>query len=325
MHARVYAGTVGWGVWHSDDLGETWKQTWSEGELYPESRVWALSSHPERPGLVWAGTDQGIFRLDEAQRRWAHVRSPADGRCVWALAQSPRRADVIVAGTNPAGLFQSDDGGGSWRELGAKFAASCPFIGRPRVTRIRFDPLDARTLWASAEIDAVHRSRDGGASFERMGEGFRFPDIHDVVPLVERGRRKLLAATAVGLYASHDDGATWEWRKLDSPWQYMRAVEPRADGSGVVFLCNGDGPPGSCGRLLRSRDFGESFEDALLPGPLNSTPWHVATHASDPDLLFACTNLGQLFRSRDGGERWERLPRELGEVRMLHWHPGAGA
>ncbi|UUZ77190.1 hypothetical protein LP414_07725 [Polaromonas sp. P1(28)-13] len=56
-----------------------------------------------------------------------------------------------------------------------------------------------------------------------------------------------------------------------------------------------------------------------MPGPLNSTVWCVATHASNPLLLFVCTNLGQLFRSTDGGDSWTRLPHEFGELRSLHW------
>ena len=47
----------------------------------------------------------------------------------------------------------------------------------------------------------------------------------------------------------------------------------------------------------------------------------VVTHAADPHLLYACTNLGQLFRSDDGGNTWTRLEREFGEVRALHWRP----
>jgi hypothetical protein len=31
------------------------------------------------------------------------------------------------------------------------------------------------------------------------------------------------------------------------------------------------------------------------------------------------TNLGQLYRSQDGGEHWQRLPHEFGEIRALHW------
>jgi hypothetical protein len=56
-----------------------------------------------------------------------------------------------------------------------------------------------------------------------------------------------------------------------------------------------------------------------LPGEINSTVWCVAMNASDPLLIFICTNLGQLFRSTDGGEHFERLPHEFGELRTLHW------
>ena len=56
-----------------------------------------------------------------------------------------------------------------------------------------------------------------------------------------------------------------------------------------------------------------------LPGPLESTVWCVAVNAADPMLIFVCTNLGELFRSTDGGESWTRLPHVFGELRALHW------
>jgi hypothetical protein len=49
--------------------------------------------------------------------------------------------------------------------------------------------------------------------------------------------------------------------------------------------------------------------------------WCVATNAADPMLIFVCTNLGELFRSADGGESWTRLPHLFGELRALHWRP----
>jgi photosystem II stability/assembly factor-like uncharacterized protein len=119
---------------------------------------------------------------------------------------------------------------------------------------------------------------------------------------------------------SRDDGDSWTHLPLDSPWQYCRGIVARADGK-VLFLTNGNGPPGSTGRLLRSRDDGVTWEDAGLPGELNSTPWCVATNAADPMLVFAVTNLGQLFRSDNGGETWRKLQREFGEVRSLLWRP----
>ena len=134
------------------------------------------------------------------------------------------------------------------------------------------------------------------------------------------GRRKLLAATALGLYYSNDDGDSWERQELESPWQYTRGIEAKANRDGTVFLCNGNGPLGSKGRLLRSRDWGDTWEDANLLGPTNSTPWTVATNEHDADVMFCCTNLGQIYRSTDGGNEWVKLPREFGEIRTMMWH-----
>jgi|TARA_Y100000310_G_scaffold277758_2_gene295753 ligand-binding sensor domain-containing protein len=314
--AKLYAGTVGWGVWVSDDLGESWDFAFKG--LYTECRIWALSSHDREAGVVWAGSDRGLLRQDPDGNA-VHVPSPADDASIWAVAQSPSDPNTILIGTHPGALYRSDDGGDSFRQLPIELVDSCPFIGKPRVTRIRFDPIDEDTIWVSVEIDAIHRSRDGGKSWVKLDNGFRFPDIHDLAVIDDNGR-KLLAATAVGLYLSDDDGDTWTWHKLDSEWQYCRGIKPKADDSAVVFLCNGDGPPGSEGILWRSDDHGESWQDANL-GPTNSTPWMVATHPEDPDLIFCCTNLGQIFRSTDGGDRWQKLARELGEIRTLLWHP----
>ena len=315
---NLYVGTSGLSVWFSRDLGETWKRPYSESGLYLESRVWALSGHDSMPGQVLAGTDSGLYRWDEAAQHWTHLPSPMDDRCIWALAQAPGNPALILAGTHPAGLFRSDDGGESWRKLQIDFAEQCIFIGKPRVTRILFDPAGSDTIWISVEIDGVYRSDDGGESWRRVTDGLISDDVHDLA-VVGGG---LFATTNKGLHRSADGGDAWELQKLDSDWQYTRAIKPRADDRGTVFLANGNGPPGSTGRLLRSRDGGGSWQDAGLPGALNSTPWCIATNPQDPLLIFVCTNLGQLFRSTDGGEAWTRLGHEFGEVRSIHWQPG---
>ena len=99
MDVKLYAGTIGWGVWASDDLGDSWDFQYAEGGMYAESRVWALSSHPAEPGALWAGTDSGLYRLDEAAGRWTHVPSPADGACTWALGKSAGRVRVGIRRT----------------------------------------------------------------------------------------------------------------------------------------------------------------------------------------------------------------------------------
>ena len=60
MTPRLYIGTAGLSVWYSDDLGETLQRFWGASGMYSETRVWALSAHPERPGDLLAGTDRGV-------------------------------------------------------------------------------------------------------------------------------------------------------------------------------------------------------------------------------------------------------------------------
>jgi photosystem II stability/assembly factor-like uncharacterized protein len=58
-----------------------------------------------------------------------------------------------------------------------------------------------------------------------------------------------------------------------------------------------------------------------LPGEVESSVYFLATDPSDPNLIFAATALGQLYRSSDGGEHWTALKRRLGEIRALLWVP----
>jgi photosystem II stability/assembly factor-like uncharacterized protein len=241
---------------------------------------------------------------------------------VWAVAVDPKDPDMLIAGTRPASFWRSADAGRSWQQLQAPGLAqfSEQNMGPTRVTQILFDPVDDGTVWASVEIGSIYRSKDRGQTWERKDAGLVSGDVHGLAVIaLPGGSKALLATTNRGLHRSEDDGESWQLQDLPSPWPYTRGVQPRADNSGVVFLANGNGPPGNDGFLLRSRDHGRSWEDAKLPGTLESSVWCIATDAADPMLIFVCTNLGELFRSTDGGESWTRLPHVFGELRALHW------
>jgi len=62
--------------------------------------------------------------------------------------------------------------------------------------------------------------------------------------------------------------------------------------------------------IYRSQDRGASFE--RMDSPMNGLPvWKVALDPVDPNILFAGIRPAVLFRSRDGGQRWEKLAVEM--------------
>jgi photosystem II stability/assembly factor-like uncharacterized protein len=185
-----------------------------------------------------------------------------------------------------------------------------------------FDPKDHNTIWAVVEIGGVYRSTDRGETWELKTTGLVSADMHGIVIVHDQSGKKILYATTNrGLHRSTDNGESWVFQALDAPWQYTRGIVARTDNDAVIFLTNGNGPPGNTGKLWRSEDYGYTWKELTLPGALNSTPWAVATHPHNPDVLFTYTNLGQLFRSEDGGDHWQRLPHEFGELRTLYWRP----
>jgi photosystem II stability/assembly factor-like uncharacterized protein len=323
MNTKAYAASVGHSVWFSQDHGEKWARAHTHlGGIYNESRCWCVSTHPAQPGVVLSGTDQGIYRWDPVENKWIHLPSELDSLQVLQLEQAPWDPDFILAGTRPAGVYRSIDAGQTWSRLALGNAVECSFINTPRVTSIHFDPRDRDTLWVTIEIDAIWRSRDRGATWERLGNGLLTDDVHTVALIDELGGRRILVATEEGLHRSDDEGRNFYPVPVpQAPWPYFRAMVARADRTGVLFLAIGDRPSGETGMLLRSRDWGETWADAGLPKPVNSTIWSIGTNVADPLLIYCCTIFGQVFRSSDGGENWTKLVRELGELRMITWAP----
>jgi photosystem II stability/assembly factor-like uncharacterized protein len=192
-----------------------------------------------------------------------------------------------------------------------------------RVTTLVYDPREPETIWAGVEIDGLRRSRDEGRTWQAIGQGLSSRDIHALAIVPANGREKrLLASTNNDVNLSTDDGETWQPLQLAKtlPWSYFRGLGQFPDRPEVVLLGNGDGPPGSAGTVARSPDAGATWQVAL-PARANSTIWNFAFHASDPELVYASSVSGEVYRSVDRGHTWVKLEREFGEIRALAWTP----
>jgi photosystem II stability/assembly factor-like uncharacterized protein len=252
------------------------------------------------------------------------VDSPLDGRQIWSLLVLAGDPKVLIAGTCPSRLFRSEDAGRTWSEASVSILQECPRIMHTRVTSLLADPQEPHTVWAGVEIDGIFRSRDAGESWQPVGKGLSSRDIHALAIVPENGRpKRLVAATNNDLNLSSDNGATWEPLHVQDvlPWSYCRALAQPCGDPEVLLLGNGNGPPGSAGVVARSADGGSTWKAARMPGLANSTIWNFAVHAADPNLIYASSVSGEIYRSSDRGVSWEKLAREFGEIRALVWTP----
>jgi len=322
----IYAASIGHSGWFSRNLGQNWQRANThKGGVYNESRTWCLSVHPERPGEVLAGTDIGIYRWVEPDKRWHYVPSPMEDLHVLKIVQHPKDPSVIIAGTRPAELFRSTDNGQSWKMLPVGGSVEAPFINTHRVTSIKFDPKLDNTVWVTIEIDGLWRSSDGGDSWKKIGLNLPDEDTHNLEIIdFKDGSRWISIATEVGLYRSLDDGESFQHVPISKdicPYHYYRCLRRRPDDSGVMFLSIGDRPSGEDSLLLRSRDFGDTWERIDLPGHQVTTIWDIGVNAANPMLIFAISIFGEVYRSTDGGEEWIKMQKHLGEAREIIWAP----
>src|SRR5918912_1511681 len=131
---RVLVGTVGQSVLATDD-GERWTRLGPSQGFHSDAIVRTLVNAPEAPRVVWAGTDQGILRSDDAGRSWTRLEGVLAGQQVWRISLHPRQPHVMFVGTGTpsrAGIFRSQDGGATWQQLSVDIVQECSAVGVPR-------------------------------------------------------------------------------------------------------------------------------------------------------------------------------------------------
>src|SRR5690348_9031157 len=112
----LFVGTVGEGVWRSTDGGATWNRS-SKG-MFVECDVRALAVDPQRPNVLYAGTNEGVYRTDNSGDDWTRLNGPLNDLITWSLLAVPHQPDTLLAGTRPPRIFRTD-AGRSWRETDA--------------------------------------------------------------------------------------------------------------------------------------------------------------------------------------------------------------
>jgi photosystem II stability/assembly factor-like uncharacterized protein len=140
-------------------------------------------------------------------------------------------------------------------------------------------------------------------------------DVRSLAYDPQNPNRILLGTSAGQLFASNDGGASWSrLAHLGEGDDYVldHIVFHPQDGTLYVAAWSVEDNNGD---LFRSRDGGKTWE--ALPGMHGKSIRSFAMASSDPQLLFVGT-LDGVYRSNDGGLRWQRIsPEQHAEIKNI--------
>src|SRR5579884_371554 len=194
-----YFGSVGGGVWKTENSGRTWFPISDRG--IPIGSIGALAVAPSNPDIIYAGTGEsdirsqnsygvGMYKSTDAGKTWTHIgldQTRHIGRVVIDPANA-NRVYVAALGhiydANPErGLYRTTDGGATWKKI--LFNQDKPNdVG---AVDVAIDPKNPRVLYASLWATrrppwsvyaptnlpggGLYKSVDGGDTWKKLAGG----------------------------------------------------------------------------------------------------------------------------------------------------------
>src|SRR5579862_7322239 len=193
--STFYFGSVGGGVWKSENSGRTWTPIF---DSQPIASIGAIAVAPSNPNVLYVGTGEadmrsqisfgnGMYKSTDAGKTWTHIGLDAT-RQIGRIIVDPHDANLVyvaalghVYGPNEErGVYRSSDGGATWQKILYKD----PNIG---AIDLNFDPRDSKTiyaaLWATRRPpwsiyppaygpgSGIFKSTDGGNNWQQLTNG----------------------------------------------------------------------------------------------------------------------------------------------------------
>lgn len=274
---RIWVGTgenhggrhiaFGDGIYKSDDGGETWENM----GLKSSEHISKIIVHPDNPDIVWVaaqgplwspGGERGVFKSTDGGKTWANTLSSGEytgatdliidprnpDRLYAALWQRHRTVASFIGGGPESGLWTSEDGGETWRELETGLPE-----GNMGKIGMAISPFEPDILYAAIELDrhegGVWKSTNRGASWNKLSDAvaggtgphyyqelYASPHVFDRIYLVSN-------TTQIS-----DDGGQ-NWQNLNNEYKHVddHAIAFRPDDPDYILF-------GSDGGLYESYD-----------------------------------------------------------------------
>lgn len=322
-----YFGSVGGGVWKTNDAGRTWRPIF---DSQPIASIGAIAVAPSNPNVIYVGSGEadmrssisygnGMYKSTDAGKSWTHI-GLEDTRQIARIVVDPDDSEkVFVAALGHAygpnkerGVFRSNDGGATWKQIlfhdentGAIDLAMEPGNPQHMIAALLQTRRPPWSIYPPSKGSGtgLYRSKDGGDHWEHMtGHGLPPDELGrmGIAFAPSNPKRIYLIADARegGLYRSDDGGENWALISKDARiwgrgW-YFDEVSVDSMDPETVYVPNTS--------LYRSRDGGKTF--TAIKGAPGGDDYHQLW--IDPDyprrMILGCDQ--GVIVTKNGGETW---------------------
>lgn len=328
----VFIASASGGVWKSVNGGTTFSPVF---DRQGAQSIGAIAIDRKNPKIVWAGTGEswsrnsvsvgdGVYKSTDGGENWANV-GLKDSERIAKIIVDPRDSNtVFVCATGhlwndneERGVYKTSDGGKTWRKVlaGKNAATGCAMLS--------MSSAEPGTLYASlwdfrrygwtfrsgGPGSGLFKSTDGGEHWVELSElnakGLPSKPYGRIAVTVASGKPKtvyaMIESAKSALFRSDDGGANW--KQLDSSsymvWRPFYFANLIVDPTNENKLFKPDGP------LLLSVNGGQSFSS--VGGGAHGDFHDLWIDPGNPNLILTGDD-GGLWRSTDGGTRWEHMP-----------------
>jgi len=337
---RIYlsqsSGWFGQIIQRSDDGGKTWFQPGTP----PGEAATTAGGFPKGESNKFVYDTSAETGAPLTTHQWYDgTQHPWEFKRVWHLEPALTDADTVYAGVEDAALFRSTDGGKSWHELSGLRGHGTgphwqPGAGGMCLHSSIQDPENPGRIYVAISAAGAFRTEDAGKTWKPINRGLKSAFIPD--PNAEVGH----CVHHVALHPSRpdvlfmqkhwdvmrSDNAGDQWHEVSGnlPTDFGFVIDVHAHEPETIYVApiKSDGEhyvPDAKLRIFRSRSGGNEWEPLTNGLPQSHCYVNILRDAMSVDTLDSCgvyfgTTGGQVYASRDAGDHWTAIVRDLPAV-----------
>jgi hypothetical protein len=268
-----------------------WTNTGPAGRL-----VFILAIDPKTPTIVYAGTDQGVFKSSDGGASWSPKNIGLTDGPTYAVIVDPDSPVNVYAATS-AGVFRSLDAGETWKATSLTTPISVITIA-PNATQILYAAEDG--IYSGRTYVSTDRGQNWTPISNGLSGGVQAltvapTDAKTVYAAVVRDGGRFVGPIGA-VFQTANGGLTWSKLSMDflsiTPSKAL-VIDPLHSPTMYLGTTNG---------VYKSEDGGREWKPTGLP----LTTSALVIDPRNPTILYAGTTSG-VFQSTDGGVRWTSL------------------